>query len=296
MAEAVIRTEKLVHTYPRGNVTALKGVDLEIYAGDVVSIVGQNGSGKTTLVRHFNGLLRPTSGKVYLLGEDTTGQTVAQMSRKCGYVFQNPNHQIFCTTVEEELMVAPKNFGFTPQEAKESLDRVCQLMDLGRLLQKHPMTLDYTTKKIVTIASVLVFRPQVLVLDEPTGGLDEVGRRMLTKIIRMMHEERHTVVIISHDMDYVAENSSRVIAMAQGEILSDAPPERAFLDTGPASLPGPRSSPPKSPSWIWPLPGAGTAAPPFRWSSSSKNTGRPKPRSPAKGCANPFLRRNEPWQ
>ena len=232
MAEAVIRTEKLVHTYPRGNVTALKGVDLEIYAGDVVSIVGQNGSGKTTLVRHFNGLLRPTSGKVYLLGEDTTGQTVAQMSRKCGYVFQNPNHQIFCTTVEEELMVAPKNFGFTPQEAKESLDRVCQLMDLGRLLQKHPMTLDYTTKKIVTIASVLVFRPQVLVLDEPTGGLDEVGRRMLTKIIRMMHEERHTVVIISHDMDYVAENSSRVIAMAQGEILSDAPPERAFLDAG----------------------------------------------------------------
>ena len=159
MAQVAIRTEKLVHTYPRGNVMALKGVDLEIYVGDILSIVGQNGSGKTTLVRHFNGLLRPTSGKVYLMGEDTTGQTVAQMSRRCGYVFQNPNHQIFCTTVREELMVAPKNFGFSEQETQESLNRVCGLMDLEHLLDKHPMTLDYTTKKIVTIASVLMFSP-----------------------------------------------------------------------------------------------------------------------------------------
>ena len=103
------------YTHLRGNVMALKGVDLEIYVGDILSIVGQNGSGKTTLVRHCNGLLRPTSGKVDLMGEDTTGQTVAQMSRRCGYGCQNPNHQIFCTTVREELMVAPKNFGFSEQ-------------------------------------------------------------------------------------------------------------------------------------------------------------------------------------
>ena len=199
MAQAVIRVEKLVHVYPRGNVRALKGIDLDINQGDIVSIVGQNGSGKTTLVRHFNGLLRPTEGKVYLMGEDSSGKSVAEMSRRCGYVFQNPNHQIFCTTVREELMVAPKYF-------------------------------DYTTKKIVTIASVLIFAPEVLVLDEPTGGLDEVGRAMLTKIIRLMHDEGHTVVIISHDMDYVAENSSRVVVMAQGEILDDAPPNRVFLD------------------------------------------------------------------
>ncbi len=164
------------------------------------------------------------------MGEDTTGQTVAEMSRRCGYVFQNPNHQIFCTTVREELMVAPKNFGFTQQQAQESLNRVSELMDLEHLLGKHPMTLDYTTKKIITIASVLIFAPEVLVLDEPTGGLDEVGREMLTKIIRLMHDDGHTVVIISHDMDYVAENSSRVVVMAQGEILDDALPDRAFLN------------------------------------------------------------------
>ena len=230
MAEAVIRVEKLVHVYPRGNVKALKGIDLDINKGDVVSIVGQNGSGKTTLVRHFNGLLRPTEGKVYLMGEDSTGKSVAEMSRRCGYVFQNPNHQIFCTTVREELMVAPKYFGFTQQQADESLKMVSELMGLEHLLDKHPMTLDYTTKKIITIASVLIFAPEVLVLDEPTGGLDEVGREMLTKIIRLMHDEGHTVVIISHDMDYVAENSSRVVVMAQGEILDDAVPEKVFLN------------------------------------------------------------------
>ena len=124
----------------------------------------------------------------------------------------------------------PKYFGFTQQQADESLKMVSELMGLEHLLDKHPMTLDYTTKKIITIASVLIFAPEVLVLDEPTGGLDEVGREMLTKIIRLMHDEGHTVVIISHDMDYVAENSSRVVVMAQGEILDDAVPEKVFLN------------------------------------------------------------------
>lgn len=230
MSKTVIRTEKLVHTYPKGGVTALKGVDIEIYKDDIVSIVGQNGSGKTTLVRHFNGLLKPSSGKVYLFDEDTEGQPIAQMSRRCGYVFQNPNHQIFTTKVFEELEVGPRNFGFSQSELKESIDRIIELMKLQDILEKHPMTLDYTTKKIVTIASVMAFKPEILILDEPTGGLDEVGRRMLTKIINMMHDEGHAVIIISHDMDYVAENSSRVIVMCQGEVLDDNVPEKVFLN------------------------------------------------------------------
>ncbi|HOA41491.1 MAG TPA: ABC transporter ATP-binding protein [Halanaerobiales bacterium] len=231
MSETVIRTENLVHVYPRGEVKALKGVNLEIKKDDVVSIIGQNGSGKTTLVRHFNGLLKPTSGKVYLFDEDTEGQSVAEMSRRCGYVFQNPNHQIFTTKVIEELEVGPRNFNFTAAEMKESIERVVELMDLKDILEQHPMTLDYTTKKIVTIASVLAFKPEVLILDEPTGGLDEVGRQMLTRIINMMHDEGHTVIMISHDMDYVAENSSRVIVMCQGEVLDDNVPEKIFLNS-----------------------------------------------------------------
>lgn len=229
MEEAVIRTEKLVHTYPTG-VTALREIDLSIYRNDKVSIVGQNGSGKTTIVRHFNGLLRPTSGKVYLNGQDTAGQGVSQMSRQVGYVFQNPNHQIFCTSVRDELEAAPVNFKFSPEEVKRSVDEVIELMDLKDILDIHPMTLDYTTKKIVTIASVLTFKPDVLIMDEPTGGLDEAGRIMLTKIINMMHENGHTVVMISHDMDYVAENSDRVVVMCQGQVIDDGKPEEIFTN------------------------------------------------------------------
>lgn len=230
MGKVVVETQNLVHTYPKGGVTALKGVNVQINEGDIVSIVGQNGSGKTTLVRHFNGLLRPTSGSVKLLGEDTAGKSVAEMSRVCGYVFQNPNHQIFCTTVREELEVAMKNFGFSEEERKHNIDEVVELMHLENMLDKHPMTLDYTSKKIVTIASVLVFKPTILVLDEPTGGLDEVGRQMLTKIIRLMHEIGHTVVMISHDMDYVAEVSDRIIVMTQGEVQDDGTPDKVFMN------------------------------------------------------------------
>ena len=231
MADVAVRTENLVHVYPKGEVRALTGVSLDIHVGEIVSIIGQNGSGKTTLVRHFNGLLRPTEGEVFLMGENSAGKSVAEMSRRCGYVFQNPNHQIFSTTVKEELTVAPKNFKFPEKQIQENVDKVCELMNLGSLLDKHPMTLDYTTKKIVTIASVLVFNPEILIMDEPTGGLDEIGRQMLSKVIRQVHEQGHTVIIISHDMDYVAENSRRIIVMAQGEILQDTTPEKTFVNT-----------------------------------------------------------------
>ena len=226
-----VETKNLVHVYPNGGVKALKGVNLKIYENDKMSIIGQNGSGKTTIVRHFNGLLRPTEGQVLLFGEDTAGKSVGDMARRCGYVFQNPNHQIFCTTVRKELEVGPNNFNFSEEEKKEEIDKVVEMMHLESILNSHPMTLDYTTKKIVSIASVLVFKPEVLILDEPTGGLDEVGRRMLTSIINMMHNDGHTVVMISHDMDYVAENSDRIVVMSQGEVIADGTPKEIFLNT-----------------------------------------------------------------
>ena len=228
MAQAVIRVEKLVHVYPRGNVRALKGIDLDINQGDIVSIVGQNGSGKTTLVRHFNGLLRPTEGKVYLMGEDSSGKSVAEMSRRCGYVFQNPNHQIFCTTVREELMVAPKYFGYTEEQANERLAYVSELMGLEHLMDKHPMTLDYTTKKIVTIASVLIFAPEVLVLDEPTAMLDPTGRADVLRTIKALNQERGvTVVLITHHMDEAAQ-ADRLVVMSKGRVVADGVPKEVF--------------------------------------------------------------------
>lgn len=226
----VIKVEDLVHVYPTG-VKALNGVNLEIHQGEIVGIIGQNGSGKTTLVRHFNGLLKPTQGKVYINGEDSTGQKIGDMARHVGYVFQNPNHQIFCTTVADEILVAPKNFGFSEVQKKENLDRVVEMFSLGEILDKHPLTLDYTTKKLITIASVMVFSPEILILDEPTGGLDEPGRRLLSHIIQIMREHNYTTIIISHDMDYIAENTERIVTMAQGRIIKDDGPSETFRDS-----------------------------------------------------------------
>lgn len=227
MRNEVLSANDLVHTY-KGGVTALKGVNLRVFENEIVSIVGQNGSGKTTLVRHFNGLLRPTSGSVFLYGEPTEKRTVSQMSRTVGYVFQNPNHQIFSATVREELAVAPKNFKTPQAEYEEAIERVVELMHIQSILDVNPLTLDYTTKKIVTIASVLVFHPKVLILDEPTGGLDEAGRIMLSEITQLVHDEGHTVIMISHDMDYVAEHSECIVVMAGGEIIGDGLPEEIF--------------------------------------------------------------------
>ena len=167
MREVAIKVENLVHIYPHGNKKANDNINLEIYKGDIISIIGQNGSGKTTLVRHFNGLLRPTSGKVYLMGEDTEKKSIAELSRRCGYVFQNPNHQIFCTTVREELLVGPRNFKFSPEETQKRFDEVVEMLQLGDILDKHPMTLDYTTKKIVTIGSSMMRTSGLKIRPEP---------------------------------------------------------------------------------------------------------------------------------
>lgn len=225
--EAIIKTSGLVHEY-KGGVKALKGVDIDIFENDLISIIGQNGSGKTTLVRHFNGLLKPTEGSVTVDGELTTGRSVGYLSQKVGYVFQNPNHQIFSETVKDELMVGPKNFKFTPARIKERIDYVVDLFNLEEILNTHPLMLDYTRKKLVTIASVLTFAPKVMIMDEPTGGLDEDGRQLLKKIMKLLHEQGNTVIMISHDMDFVAENTNRIIVMAQGKVLMNSNSTNVF--------------------------------------------------------------------
>jgi energy-coupling factor transport system ATP-binding protein len=228
--EAIIQTKNLVHEY-KGGVQALKGVDVSILPNDLVSIIGQNGSGKTTLVRHFNGLLKPTLGSVIIDGDDTMNKSVSYLSQKVGYVFQNPNHQIFSSSVMDELKVGPKNFKFSDAKTKEQIDYVIDLLNIGNILEKHPMTLDYTRKKLVTIASVLAYAPKVMILDEPTGGLDEDGRQLLRKIISLLHKQGNTVVMISHDMDFVAENTDRVIVMAEGKVLLDSHITHVFDET-----------------------------------------------------------------
>lgn len=225
----IISAKNIIFKYPNG-FKALNGVNLIIHSGEIVAIVGQNGSGKTTLVRHFNKLLKPSEGEIFVDGNPTKDRSIADVSRIVGYVFQNPNHQLFCKTVMDELEVGPNNFKLSKEIKEKNIKETIERLELDSIMDKHPLNLDYTSKKILSIASVLTFSPQVVIMDEPTGGLDEEGRKLLSKIIKILKQQGHTVIMISHDMDFVAENVERVIVMANGKILKDCLVHDTFND------------------------------------------------------------------
>jgi energy-coupling factor transport system ATP-binding protein len=211
-------------------VEALRGVNLRIRGGEFVGVIGQNGSGKTTLVKHFNGLLKPTRGVLKVLGVDTRTQGVAKLARLAGYVFQNPDHQIFCNTVREEIAFGPRNTGMPPSEIESSLRHVMKLLDLQGLEDRHPFRLSRGERQRLAIASILAMRPRLLILDEPTGGQDrqQVGRLVAT--LRGLNAEGHTIVLVTHDLELLAECTDRALVMFQGQILLDGTPREVFRE------------------------------------------------------------------
>ncbi|MBE3572626.1 MAG: ABC transporter ATP-binding protein [Moorella humiferrea] len=227
--EPIIKVENLVHVYP-GGVKALKGVNLAIQKGEVVAILGKNGSGKTTLVKHFNGLLKPTSGNVWIKGMNTREVSIARLSREVGYVFQNPNHQTFLPTVRDELSFGCRNLKLPEQEIKQRVKEVVIRFNLKDKLEDNPYDLNLSMRKTVAIASILAMRPAIIVLDEPTTGQDYAGCQQLLKFIRELEKEGHTVVIITHDMMLVGELNKRVVVMSNGEIIADNLPRVVFKD------------------------------------------------------------------
>ena len=221
--------EEVRHVYPSG-VVALEGVSFEAGAAEVVGIVGQNGSGKTTLVRHFNGLLKPTRGRVLVNRLDSRRETVQSLSRQVGYVFQNPNHQLFAGTVEAELAFGPKNLGLERQQIEERVRQSSEFFDLAHLLTTHPYRLSLAQRKLVAMASVYAMQPTVLVLDEPTTGQDHAGAVMVRKLITRLREQGKTVVVVSHDMALIAEVTDRIAVMCSAEILATGTPRDVFAD------------------------------------------------------------------
>ncbi len=215
--------------YPAG-VEALRGVNLSIRAGEFVGVIGQNGSGKTTLVKHFNGLLKPTRGVLKVLGVDTRTQGVAKLAKLAGYVFQNPDHQIFCNTVREEIAFGPRNTGMPASEIESSVRHVMELLDLQGLENRHPFRLSRGQRQRLAIASILAMRPRILILDEPTGGQDrqQVGRLIAT--LTRLNAEGHTIVLVTHDLELLAECTDRALVMFQGEILLDGTPRDVFRE------------------------------------------------------------------
>lgn len=223
----MITIDGLVYRYPSGT-TALRGVDLKIGDGEKVAIAGQNGAGKTTLVRHLNGIFTPTGGTVTVDGWNTAEHTTAKLARKVGYVFQNPNQQLFARTVRAEVEFGPRNLGYDDARRAALVDRALEAMRLTGLAGQHPYHLSLAERKRVALASVLAMDTPIVVLDEPTTGQDHAGVQDIAAIVAELHEQGKTVITITHDMDFCAENFDRVVLMADGRVVRDAPAREAF--------------------------------------------------------------------
>jgi len=216
----MIEVEDVHFTYP-SDVEALRGVSLTIRNGEFVAIMGENGAGKTTLVKHFNGLLKPTKGRVLVDGVETTKVSVATLARKVGFVFQNPDHQLFCETVEEEIAFALKNFGFSQDVIEKSVEWALNLLGLSQYRKTSPFMLSGGERKRVALASVLAWDPKILILDEPTIGQDYQQKEKLRQFILQMNAQKKTVIIVTHDVEFVAECNPRVVLMRGGKIVAD---------------------------------------------------------------------------
>lgn len=216
----MIEVEDVHFTYPNG-VKALKGVSLTIKNGEFVAIMGQNGAGKTTLVKHFNGLLKPSEGKVYVDGVETTKTSVATLAKNAGFVFQNPDHQLFSETVEDEIAFALKNFGFKADVIEKRIEWALNLLGLNQYRKTSPFLLSGGERKRVALASVLAWNPNKLILDEPTIGQDYQQKEKLRQFIIQMQTQGKTVIIVTHDVEFVAECSPRVILMKEGTVVAD---------------------------------------------------------------------------
>ncbi len=229
-AEPLILVEHLEHRYPTG-VLALAGVSLQIQEGESIGIIGQNGSGKTTFVKHLNRLLRPTGGRVVVAGLDTRQARGSRLARTVGYVFQNPDHQIFAGRVWDEVAFGPKNVGLRGADLESAIRDALVTMDLVDLANRHPYTLSRGQRQRLAIASILAMRPRVLVLDEPMGGQDrsQVGRLLAT--LADLRRSGHTIILVSHDLEIVASVCERAIVFREGRVLLDGPVRDVFAQT-----------------------------------------------------------------
>jgi energy-coupling factor transport system ATP-binding protein len=232
-AQPLIDIHDLHHTYNRGGVTpvhALRGVNLTVHDGEFIALVGANGSGKTTLARHLNALLLPTRGRVRVADLDTRDQTAWPTIRsQVTMVFQRPEDQIVATTVEDDVAFGPENLGLPPEEIEDRVRWALRTVDMGEHLHRPPHLLSVGQQQRVAIAGALAMRPRCLVLDEATAMLDPAGRRQVQSLMRKLHDEGMTVVLITHWMSEAAL-AERVIALDEGRKAFDGPPRSLFAD------------------------------------------------------------------
>ncbi len=217
-----IQVNELDFTYPDGT-KALDDINIAIQIGEFIALIGQNGSGKTTLSKCLNGLYKPTSGQVLVEGLNSKNTPIVQMVRRVGYVFQNPDHQLFNNNCWDEIAYGPRNIQLSEEEVKIRVEEAAHVVGLPELFyEEHPFFLSKGLRQRVAIASILALRPQVIIVDEPTTGQDSRQSIEIMEFLKDLNEKHgHTIIIITHDMYIVGQYARRVILMSEGRILAD---------------------------------------------------------------------------
>lgn len=225
MAHVVFKD--VTFAYPNGYV-AIDNINIEIEKGENMAIVGQNGAGKTTAVKMCNGLLKPAKGDVTIGDMNTKQYTTAQVSRKVGYVFQNPDDQIFHSTVYEEVQFGPKMMKLAQEQLDKQVEHALKVTGMDVFKDENPYNLPLSIRKFVTIAAIIAMDTEVMIFDEPTAGQDLDGNQRLSAILKDLHAQGKTVITISHDMEFVVANFDRIIVMANKKVVTTGTPKEIF--------------------------------------------------------------------
>lgn len=228
--DPLIEVEGVSFAYPESGASALSDVSLTIREGEFVVLLGENGSGKSTLARHLNGLLAPDRGAVRVAGQDTRATPVREMAGRVGYLFQNPDHQIFAPTVAEEVAFGPRNLGADEAEVARRVSEALEAVELTGQEEASPFVLTKGERQRVALASVLACRPRVIVFDEPTTGLDGLQARAMMELLARLNAEGHTIVVITHCTWAAVEYARRALVLDEGRLVADAPVREVFAD------------------------------------------------------------------
>jgi energy-coupling factor transport system ATP-binding protein len=228
-SDPIITVRDLEFSYQPGK-PILRGINFDINRGEFVAIVGANGSGKSTLVNNFTGLLAPDNGQIIINGHDTKKIKIADLARDIGYVFQNPDHQLFSNTVEEEVGFSLKLRNIPAEEIKQRVTEVLEFVQLEHLRDRHPFSLSRGQRQKLAVATALIHQPSVILLDEPTTGQDRLSLGGLLALMTRLNQKGNTTIMITHDMDIVAAYASRVLVVVQGQVVLDGHPSDIFYD------------------------------------------------------------------
>jgi energy-coupling factor transport system ATP-binding protein len=225
--QTAIEAKNLSFGYSKGN-HALNNVNIKINKGEFVALIGKNGAGKTTFSKHLNGLYRPVGGEILINGRNIRAVPTSELSKEVGYVFQNPDHQIFAATVWEEVEFGLKNLNITPEERSRRITDALEFVGLADFKERHPFTLGKGERQKLAVATILVMEPDILVIDEPTTGQDWDGTKRMMKMMEKLHQKGHTILAITHNMRLAAEYADRIVVFSAGRVVLDGSPEKVF--------------------------------------------------------------------